>query len=475
MQSSNQPGKISLPFAASGAKQPIPVASQVGIEDGRASYTDGFPPLTRTPLAAGGKPPFGTDMNGILNSVTAIQQWQSAGGGFKYDAVFSASISGYPAGAMLVRADNSGLWVNTIDGNVSDPDAGGAGWQPAGSGTYTAAMSSANVTLTALQASQSIIIITGILTANLQLVFPAYRKQWIVVNRATGAFTVTCKTASVAGVSILTGTTQAVYCDGTDMLSATTTTTQQSIVGGFSNLKSSSTGTSAIVTLTADEVSLEAAAGSYLTVRGVNLTAINISGAGANGLDVGISAQSTWYSLWVISNGTTTAGLLSLSTSSPTMPAGYTFKARVGWVRTDSTANKYPLRYVQAGTSFQYAPAAATNLTSAPVMISGASGNPVSPPTWAAVSVSPFIPPTASRIRIYVTGYNGGTIAAPNNSYGGLSTSAIQGAPIMVSPPAGNSASNSSMGDFILESTNIYYASGGAASSITCIGYEDNV
>lgn len=475
MQSSNQPGKISLPFAASGAKQPIPVDSQVGIEDGRASYTDGFPPLTRTPLAAGGKPPFGTDMNGILNSVTAIQQWQSAGGGFKYDAAFSTSIGGYPAGAMLVRSDNSGLWVSTVDSNTSDPDAGGAGWQPAGAGTYTLAMSSANVTLTALQASQSIIIITGTLTANLQLVFPAYRKQWIVVNRATGAFTVTCKTASVVGVPILTGATQAIYSDGTDMFSTTTTTVQQSIVGGFSNLRSSATGTSALVSVAVDEISLEASAGNYLTVRGVNLTSINISGSGANGLDTGTSVASTWYSVWVISNGTTTAGLFSLSATAPTMPSGYTFKARVGWIRTDATANKFPLRFVQLGRSFQYAPAAATNLTNARLMASGASGNPGSPPTWIAVPIANFVPTTAARIRVYITGYNGGTIAAPSIAYDGLSSSSTQGAPIMTSPPAGNSASNSVMGDFVIESANIYYASGGTASGITCIGFEDNL
>lgn len=128
MQSSNQPGKISLPFANSGAKQPIPVASQVGIEDGRASYTDGFPPLTRTPLAAGGKPPFGTDMNGILNAITAIQQWQSAGGMFMYDSALSTAIGGYPKGAFVLKADASGFWQSTAENNTANPDTGGAGW-----------------------------------------------------------------------------------------------------------------------------------------------------------------------------------------------------------------------------------------------------------------------------------------------------------------------------------------------------------
>lgn len=214
MQSSNQPGKISVPFANSGAKQPIPVASQVGIEDGRASYTDGFPPLTRTPLSAGGKPPFGTDMNGILNAATVIQQWQSAGGGFKYDSTFATAIGGYPAGAMLVRSDNSGIWVNTVDNNSTDPEAGGAGWQPDTSGSSTVAMTSANVTLTPIQAARQMIIITGTLTANVQLIFPAYTKQWTIVNSTTGAFSITAKTAVGSGDVVPQGSAQVMYGNG---------------------------------------------------------------------------------------------------------------------------------------------------------------------------------------------------------------------------------------------------------------------
>jgi hypothetical protein len=73
-------------------------------------------------------------MNGILNAVTAIQQWQSAGGLFKFDAAFAASISGYPKGAELAKADASGTWRNLIEGNTSNPDTGGAGWIDGSSG-----------------------------------------------------------------------------------------------------------------------------------------------------------------------------------------------------------------------------------------------------------------------------------------------------------------------------------------------------
>lgn len=88
----------------------------------------------------------------------------------------------------------------------------------------------------------------------------------------------------------------------------------------------------------ADEVLLQDSTGNPSRETGVNLT-VDITVSGANGLDTGVEASSTWYFLWVISNGITTAGLLSLSSSAPTMPTGYTFKALVGAVFNDSGNN----------------------------------------------------------------------------------------------------------------------------------------
>ena len=102
MLSTAIPTKIPLPFAynASTYKNTIPTASQIGVVNGRASLNDGFPPLNFVPIASGGVPPFGGDINGILNEITAIQQWQEAGGFFTYDSAFSAAIGGYPKGAI---------------------------------------------------------------------------------------------------------------------------------------------------------------------------------------------------------------------------------------------------------------------------------------------------------------------------------------------------------------------------------------
>ncbi|WP_332613363.1 glycine-rich domain-containing protein [Achromobacter sp. ESBL13] len=128
MQASNAPTKSAVPFANSGTKNTIPVASQIGITPGLASFTDGFPPLTMTPLAAGGVPPYGADFNGILNFLSAGMRWNQSGGGYTYDSAFATAVGGYPKGALLLRADLSGYWLNVVENNTTNPDTGGANW-----------------------------------------------------------------------------------------------------------------------------------------------------------------------------------------------------------------------------------------------------------------------------------------------------------------------------------------------------------
>lgn len=226
MQLTNTPGKLVLPFANAGAKNTIPTASQIGITAGAASLVDGFPPLTRTPIAAGGVPPSGLDMNGILYNLSAILRWANAGGGYAYDAAFAtdSNVGGYPKGARIMRSDGLGYWFNTVENNTTDPEAAGAaaaGWVPDFTNGVTAVtMTSANVTLTPLQYGKPIIVITGTLTANLNLIFPAIVNEWTVVNNTTGPYTITCKTA--AGTGLVVNTAALIVGDGTNIQSAVT-------------------------------------------------------------------------------------------------------------------------------------------------------------------------------------------------------------------------------------------------------------
>jgi hypothetical protein len=105
-------------------------------------------------------------------------------------------------------------------------------------------------------------------------------------------------------------------------------------------LLSTSLGSSTTVTTTATEMVLKATTGASYLAETLSVSA-NINSSGANGLDTGTKANSTWYHMWAIYNPTTDteAGLLSLSSTAPTMPADYTFKAHVGLALTDSSGN----------------------------------------------------------------------------------------------------------------------------------------
>jgi hypothetical protein len=212
------PTKITVPFANAGAKNVIPIPSQVSISPGSASFNDGFPPLTMTPKEAGGIAPFGADVNGILNMLSVYVQYLQAGGAYPYDAAFVTAVGGYPVGARLQRNDALGYWINTIGNNTSNPEAGGAGWVPDWTvGISPVSMSGTDVTLTALQYAFPIVVITGLLTANVNLILPNIGKTWIVKNSTTGAFTVTVKTSAGTGVVVAQTTAANVFFDGVNI------------------------------------------------------------------------------------------------------------------------------------------------------------------------------------------------------------------------------------------------------------------
>ncbi|WP_233868755.1 tail fiber protein [Paraburkholderia adhaesiva] len=125
MQADQSPALVTLPFAANGLRNAIPEASQAGITAGAASLNDGFPPLTMQPKTQGGVPPDGLDFNGILFVISAVARWMQAGGSFVYDPAFAGNpnLGGYPAGAVVLRADLTGFWFNCADNNTTNPDA----------------------------------------------------------------------------------------------------------------------------------------------------------------------------------------------------------------------------------------------------------------------------------------------------------------------------------------------------------------
>lgn len=122
--------------AAAGAYiRTVPVNSQIGIQDGAASFETGFVPDNFAALVSGGVPPFGQDFNGLNNILTKWDQWYQARGAITYDATFSSAIGGYPQGAILDSAVLVGAqWCSLTDNNTTDPDnpSSSANWMRVG-------------------------------------------------------------------------------------------------------------------------------------------------------------------------------------------------------------------------------------------------------------------------------------------------------------------------------------------------------
>lgn len=330
-----------------------------------------------------------------------------------------------------------------------------------------------------------------------------------------------------------------------------TTPIDSAVQGASKNLRASATGTSATISISADEIVVKNASNAYFTMRDVAVAA-SLAASGANGLDdsvpttvtitiaspgvitetahgrpanapvvlattgalpTGLTAGTTyyvtnpttngyslsatkggaainttgsqsgvhtvksvlavssWYSKWVIWNGTTKAALLSSSETNPVLPSGYTHKARTGWVYTDTSGNKYPLGFKQTDRKTVYVIGSGTNVTALPMMASGALGN-VAIPTWVAVATGNYVPPTAVQIMVTIWQMSSNAAAAaPNNAYGAMGST--------TNPPplahTGGGASGGSRCDLTLESTNIYYVSSSASGGLQCCGWEDNL
>lgn len=117
---------ISTPFAQEGEKTEI--QNVTGEFDNSATYRLGFPPLTMQSIRLGGKPPKGTDFNGVLFDITENISFLCKGGRYQYNAGLSTLIGGYPKGSNLLLDDNVTEVVSTVAGNQNNPNTDMTGW-----------------------------------------------------------------------------------------------------------------------------------------------------------------------------------------------------------------------------------------------------------------------------------------------------------------------------------------------------------
>ncbi len=79
----------------------------------------------------------------------------------------------------------------------------------------------ANVTLVSGQYGVNIIILTGAVTAPINVIFPTQAGAWLLINRTTGS-PVTCKTAGGSGIIVASGQAAGLICDGTNIVASNT-------------------------------------------------------------------------------------------------------------------------------------------------------------------------------------------------------------------------------------------------------------
>lgn len=248
----------------------------------------------------------------------------------------------------------------------------------------------------------------------------------------------------------------------------TPTTSIVGIKGAASNLKIL-VNTAATATVTADELCLEDGSGNYRIFHNVS-KGINTGTTGAGGLDTGSVGANTFYYFYLIYNPTTSdlSAMLSLNKPTPaSLPSGYTFYARVGTLKTGISGL---LITEQTGKTVKYI-VDGTVLTGYPLLASATSvGNINAPAT--AISITGVVPPSASMIGLVATAFDGDVVVAPNNHFG--STTSTNQAPLHV----GTTDYSATPATFMLESTNIYWASynvTGHNNNVYCTGWEESL
>lgn len=257
--------------------------------------------------------------------------------------------------------------------------------------------------------------------------------------------------------------------------------TAQPIAGGFKNLKIVNGGTpNNQLTVTADEITVEDASGGVARLASVNCTAditTNSFSSGVGGLDTGSVAQNQGYYVFVIyaPSTNTQSCLFSVNSTLGTisLPATYTFAARVGWDFVENQVGKRLNRMLCFGRRCQYVVTASSATPNLPIPISGTSGS-VSTPTWTSVSLASLVPSTASQVFVAVTMASVSSVAqaAPNNGYGAFGS--LTNPPPCVSSSSSNNGSTSPCA-LVIESGNIYYNSSGSSSALAIVGWEDNL
>lgn len=130
-----QPDLILTPFGENADPSTIrTIPETVSPSDPKqnASWSKGFPIATMTAISAGGVPPEGKDLNGVLNAISEHTVFTEGGGQYRWSDEYVAAKGGYAKGAVIQSDSGDFSYISTIDGNSinfnSDPSSIGDEW-----------------------------------------------------------------------------------------------------------------------------------------------------------------------------------------------------------------------------------------------------------------------------------------------------------------------------------------------------------
>lgn len=439
------------------------------------------------------------DMNAVFNVITNQLGYILERGIAEYDAGTT-----YNIGDICRQAATGNIYLSLINTNLGNALSNGTDWQYCGNieqltqipywcGTSGGSANAQTLTtgfgLGALTAGQSFEFIAGFTSTTATMTFAidsvaateAYENSasGLVPVPANGIIAGNVYTARWNGVKLVVGASLTGYLLSANNLSDVASPATSLVNLGIAQpVKANFNGlictwaSNTTSTLTANEIILENSSGQTVKASSVNVT-FNSATSGANGLDTGSITNTTWYYGYVIYNPTTTtfACLFSASAMAPTLPSGYTYSSgAITAFRTDSSAHF--LGFKQFNRRWQYV--VGSNLSALPTIATGSTSS-----AWVAQAVSGFVPINAATIKLVLVKFEpSGVVAvvgvAPNANYSTV-VGTLTNPPPMGWDDSSVIAGTNSIGEFALESSNIYYLSNYSNTGIFAFGFEINI
>jgi hypothetical protein len=172
--------------------------------------------------------------------------------------------------------DQSGIWGQTTNTNL------GSLLEQAITGVVNITMVDANYTLTNFngvvdEARNAVLVVGGTNAAVRDVIAPLVEKLYVVKNSTSGGFAINIRAASGSSVSVPSGATVWVYCDGTNFNAINTESVGNFEVNG--NLTVTGNTNAVAATYTGNVVALNYSTAGNVTATG-NVSAANFTGAG---------------------------------------------------------------------------------------------------------------------------------------------------------------------------------------------------